>query len=95
MEVESVEPKLKPKQSTSNSCSDGWRDKRLCIVLLPKLVFNFFGGRLTFCVSGMFDPDKFRKKFLKLRSGIVLFEMSHYLPRSCFDTCLKEKGMVE
>ena len=55
-----------------------------------QVCFQYLGD-LTFCVPEMFDGGKFREKFVKPESVVVLFEMQRYFPIGCFDTCLKEK----
>ena len=39
MKAEGAGPKLRPKESFSNSSGGGWEEERLCKALLIKLIF--------------------------------------------------------
>lgn len=58
MKIETVDPKLKPKESTSNFYGNDWEEERLCMALRFKLVFSISGICNQRCLVGRGEYGK-------------------------------------
>ena len=89
MKIENVDPKLKPKESTSNFYGNDWEEERLCMALRFKIVFSISGICNQRCLVGR---GEFWEKFIQAGFKVALFEMwLCCLPMGCFDSCLEDK----